>query len=102
MKVSCLFILLSYNKSAWRLRCVVSGDPWENFACGEYTHTLRLKSELFDLRVGYANSGNMSENCHIAEEFSPRERRKKKDIRYNRMSFFFLVTRGRIELPLPP
>jgi hypothetical protein len=24
----------------------------------EYTHTLRLKSELFDLRVGYANSGN--------------------------------------------
>ena len=30
MKVSCLFILLSYNKSAWRLRCVVSGDPWEN------------------------------------------------------------------------
>ena len=34
---------------------------WENFACGEYTHTLRLKSELFDLRVGYANSDNA--NC---------------------------------------
>ena len=25
------------------------------FAFGEDTHTLRLKSELFDLRVGYAN-----------------------------------------------
>ena len=24
-------------------------------ALREYTHTLRLKSELFDLRVGYAN-----------------------------------------------
>ena len=26
-----------------------------NFAFGEYTHTLRLESELSDLRVGYAN-----------------------------------------------
>ncbi len=26
-----------------------------NFITDEYTHTLRLKSELFDLRVGYAN-----------------------------------------------
>ena len=25
------------------------------FTIGEDTHTLRLKSELFDLRVGYAN-----------------------------------------------
>ena len=25
------------------------------FAAGEYTHTLRLTSELVDLRVGYAN-----------------------------------------------
>ena len=30
------------------------GAP-RNFACGEYTHTLRLTSELVDLRVGYAN-----------------------------------------------
>ena len=30
-------------------------------ALREYTHTLRLKSELFDLRVGYANAGNA--NC---------------------------------------
>ena len=26
-----------------------------NFAYGEYTHTLRLKSELFELRVGYVH-----------------------------------------------
>ena len=37
------------------------GDPkyknveYGNFIKDEYTHTLRLKSKLFDLRVGYAN-----------------------------------------------
>ena len=33
-----------------------AGLPGENFAYGEYTHTLRLASELADLRAGYANS----------------------------------------------
>ena len=33
-------------------------------ALREYTHTLRLKSELFDLRVGYANSNNASVRLH--------------------------------------
>ena len=37
-----------------------------NFACGEYTHTLRLKSELFDLRVGYANSNNANSACIVS------------------------------------
>ena len=32
----------------------VRGAP-RNFAYGEYTHILRLTSELVDLRVGYAN-----------------------------------------------
>ncbi len=36
----------------------------------EYTHNLRLESELSDLRVGYANSNNASKAC-IAERFSP-------------------------------
>ena len=34
------------------------------FVFDEDTHTLRLKSELFDLRVGYANSGNASKCLH--------------------------------------
>ena len=29
------------------------------FACGEDTHSLRLKSELFDLRSGYANQQHL-------------------------------------------
>ena len=33
----------------------VSGGSGRVFAKGEDTHTLRLKSELFDLRVGYVN-----------------------------------------------
>ena len=32
----------------------VRGAP-RNFAYSEYTHTLRLTSELVDLREGYAN-----------------------------------------------
>ena len=38
----------------------------------EYTHTLRLKSELFDLRVGYANyaiKGITGENF-VCDEYS--------------------------------
>ena len=40
----------------YKLR-VVTGGRGKNgyFAAGEYTHTLRLTSELVDLRVGYAN-----------------------------------------------
>ena len=30
-------------------------DIYGNFITDEYTHTLRLESELSDLRVGYAN-----------------------------------------------
>jgi hypothetical protein len=36
----------------------------------EYTHTLRLKSELFDLRVGYANSNNASVCSHCGAIFT--------------------------------
>ena len=35
----------------------------ENFACGEYTHTLRLVSKLPDLRVGYVNSAPQAYAC---------------------------------------
>ena len=36
----------------------IGGREGEFRTLCEYTHTLRLKSELFDLRAGYANSGN--------------------------------------------
>ena len=32
------------------------GEPYGNFIKDEYTHTLRLESELSDLRVGYADN----------------------------------------------
>ena len=42
-------------KKAPHSRCFKGFWRYGNFVCDEYTHTLRLKSELFDLRVGYAN-----------------------------------------------
>ena len=33
-----------------------------NFAVGKYTHSLRLASELADLRSGYANPHSLREN----------------------------------------
>ncbi len=60
-----------------------------NFACGEYTHTLRLKSKLFDLRVGYANPSV----CGVAQK-------KESSISCD-MLLSFLVTHPGIEPEFP-
>ncbi len=49
---------MAQKKGAWYGEFLQAG---EFRARREYTHTLRLESELSDLRVGYANSGNASD-----------------------------------------
>ena len=50
LSLSTIDLSEAYNKFQFEER-LVRGV----FTSGEDTHTLRLKSELFDLRVGYAN-----------------------------------------------
>ena len=62
----CKCFYLSRFASISRLGLVIGAYVGEFRALREYTHTLRLKSELFDLRVGYANSNNASGACIVS------------------------------------
>ena len=44
------------------------------FACGENTHTLRLTSELVDLRVGKAPADSSSKARRATSLLAPQER----------------------------
>ena len=50
---ACFFLLVSQSQAK-------SNSVCGNFITDEYTHTLRLESELSDLRVGYANPATLS------------------------------------------
>ena len=45
----------SFRRNVIKTRSTVKADSNRYLAKGEYTHALRLTSELVDLRAGYAN-----------------------------------------------
>ena len=67
-----------------------------NFIKDKYTRTLRLKSKLFDLRVGYANPATSSPGE------IPRTSHQKKNHPIRVRVRWFLVTRTGIEPMLQP
>ena len=82
-------------KKAPQLRCFESYGYFAQKR--EYTHTLRLESELSDLRVGYANPCAHAEAVRF---FDPARGIGKKKSTTN-VVLFFLVTRTGIEPMFP-
>ena len=58
-----------------------------NFADGEYLLALRLKSKLFDLRVGYANPWHLAQSAGAG--FSHGARHQKRDRHQLRGAYLF-------------